>query len=194
LESSKAIREREAAALREWFETQKRFGSWSAMERALMITKDYLRHVKTGEKRAVDPVLRAKLFETTGLEIFRPIKLKGISKKRSRIHPQTTIKKDVASSSKITEVRPTVVSLPSRAEDDAFARADSVKMMLIKLADELEFFKKSTAARKTFRRIVPGEDVGYITTLLRALYDEDQFQRWLLFSEYKLKSKEDSRD
>jgi hypothetical protein len=164
------------------------------MERALMITKDYLRHVKTGEKRAVDPVLRAKLFQTTGLEIFRPIKLKGISQKRSRSHPQSTIKNDVASSFEITGARPTVGPLQSRAQGDAFARADRVKMILIKLADELEFFKKSPAARKTFRRIVPGEDVGYITTLLRALYDEDQFQRWLLFSEYKLKSKEDSRD
>jgi transcriptional regulator with XRE-family HTH domain len=83
--------------------------------------------------------------------------------------------------------------LLKKPEENSFERAARVKKLLVMLADELEFFKQnSESTRETFQRVVPGEDVGYITTLLRALYDEDQFQRWLLFSKYKMKSKEEN--
>jgi len=75
----------------------------------------------------------------------------------------------------------------TNAED----RARTVMRLLLSLSRELEFFKSCTEdERKIFKRIVPGQDVGYITTLLRALYDEDKFQRWLLFSTYTMKGKE----
>jgi hypothetical protein len=179
LESYNSKREEEAAALRKWFSAQKRFASWSAMERALKITKDYLRHIKNGQKRAADPELRSKLYDTTGLEIFRTtignLKPKkqtgGISRQRQEERKTTGL------------------------IDDPYERAARVKKLLVGLADELEFFKKKQeSARRAFRKVVPGEDVGYITTLLRALYDEDQFQRWLLFSDYKLRSKEESQN
>lgn len=55
-----------------------------------------------------------------------------------------------------------------------------------RLMDELEFFKKGTAAdRAVLRRVLSVRDVGYMTTLLKAIYDEDQFQTWLYFTEYK---------
>jgi FtsZ-binding cell division protein ZapB len=77
------------------------------------------------------------------------------------------------------------------ASTNAEEKARKVMRLLISLSGELEFFKNcSEEERKTFKRIVPGQDVGYVTTLLRALYDEDKFQRWLLFSTYTLKGKE----
>ena len=39
--------------------------------------------------------------------------------------------------------------------------------------------------REVYRREVPQEDVGYVTALLRSLYSEDRFQRWLLSSDYR---------
>ena len=70
-------------------------------------------------------------------------------------------------------------------------RAKTVMRLLMSLSSELDFFKNCTEnERKIFKGIVPGQDVGYITTLLRALYDEDKFQRWLLFSTYTMKGKE----
>ena len=176
MESSSSEREQEAAALRKWFSSQKRFVSWAAMERALKITEDYLRHIKSGEKRAVDPELRAKLFEATGFEAFKP--LVGKSRKSHRDFSQQRLEEK---------------DRTEQIGDSPSERATRIKTLLVSLADELEFFKqKSEAARRAFRKVVPGEDVGYITTLLRALYDEDQFQRWLLFSDYKSKSKEES--
>lgn len=179
MQEVKSIRGEEAAALKKWFLSQKRFNSWNAMERALNITEDYLHHIASGKKRALNPELRAKLHEATGLEIFKPIaRDRNVSSKSVAPHklPKQT--------SQISVGKP---------KDIADEKATKVKRILVALADELEFFKQnSESARRIFRKVVPGEDVGYITTLLRALYDEDQFQRWLLFSEYKLKSKEGS--
>lgn len=254
MENSELLREQEAAALRKWFSTQRRFGSWAAMERALNITKDYLHLIKNGKRRAVDAELRAKLYDATGLEIFKPIprnlgptkhvarrylsrgtKPQGRSASRKitelpsnlskeltlalqqlgltisecatryGISPNTLKKykrgvrrpsaqKNVKAVATILEDAQTAqnVLLTKPMEKD-YERATRVKKLLVMLADELEFFKQnSESTRETFRRVVPGEDVGYITTLLRALYNEDQFQRWLLFSKYKMKSKEEN--
>jgi transcriptional regulator with XRE-family HTH domain len=253
LENSESPREQEASALRKWFSSQKRFGSWSAMERALNITKDYLHLIKSGSRRAVDPELRAKLYDVTGLDIFKPILENteerkptaeqylpqritsqkrnapygiqelpsdlsnalilslerlgltvpecatryGISpnmlKKYKRGVTRPSSEKNVKAIATILEDAK-VMHKPPRREprDDYYERAIRVKKLLIRLADELEFFKQdSESMRETFRRVVPGEDIGYLTTLLRALYNEDQFQRWLLFSKYKMKSKEE---
>ena len=79
-----------------------------------------------------------------------------------------------------------VSSTPSMSS--AETRAQTVMLLLLSLSSELEFFKTCTEnERRIFKKIVPGQDVGYITTLLRALYDEDKFQRWLLFSTYTMK-------
>ena len=82
-----------------------------------------------------------------------------------------------------------VSSKPSLS--NAETRAKTVMLLLMSLSSELEFFKTCTEnERRIFKKIVPGPDVGYITTLLRALYDEDKFQRWLLFSTYTMKGNE----
>ncbi len=257
MENSKLPREQEAAALRKWFSSQERFGSWAAMERALGITKDYLHLIKNGKRRAIDSELRAKLYDITGLDIFKPIpRNAGSAKTRRRFSerdlPQRTkslrqnaqheaielpfdlskeltlalkrlgfttsecasrygispnmlkkykrgivrpsAEKNVKAIATILKDAQTVQNaLPKKPKESDYERSSRIKKLLVALAEELEFFKQnSESARETFRRIVPGEDVGYITTLLRAIYDEDQFQRWLLFSNYKMKSKEEN--
>lgn len=253
MESSESPREQEAAALRRWFSSQKRFGSWAAMERALNITRYYLHLIKNGKRRAVDPELRAKLYEATGLDVFKPIPGnlgptehvagRGLPQrtkpqKRNAPHEITELPFDLSkeltlalqrlgltisecatrygisphqlkkykrgvrrpSAKKNVEAIATIlkdaqsmqIALLRKPKDNDYERATRVKKLLVMLADELEFFKQnSESTREIFRRVVPGEDVGYITTLLRALYNEDQFQRWLLFSKYKMKSKEE---
>jgi len=72
--------------------------------------------------------------------------------------------------------------------------AAEVLKALRQLGEVLEFFKKgSPQDRELLRRMVPGADVGYITSLLRALYDEDQFEEWILFSNYAMRGAEDGR-
>jgi len=291
-------KEKEAVAFKEWFTSQRRFSSLSAMERALNITEDYLHLIKDGKRRAVDPDLRRKLHEATGLEIFKPIpntsgpkasdykvtELKNhgmhvaISQKEGEvpenlstllklalkklgltipqcsekygISPDTLqkyksgtrkpssdknvaavlniledAKMSISAKQVLVEKSPTVPEQPvdikaltrevnalrrkvdeidrklltaklygmpgSKQESvDTEARAKRVMQILLTLNNELEFFKQCPeTGREIFRKIVPGPDVGYVTTLLRALYDEDKFQRWLLFSNYEMRGK-----
>jgi hypothetical protein len=77
------------------------------------------------------------------------------------------------------------------SSNTAEEKAKNVMRLMMSLSSELEYFKSCTEnERKVFKKTVPGQDVGYLTTLLRALYDEDKFQRWLLFSTYTMKGRE----
>lgn len=293
-------KETEAAAFREWFASQQKYGSLSAMERALDITKYYLHLIKDGKRRAVDPILRQKLYEATGLAVFKSISTiiqpktmtsqlaatRNINEvpnipsahKESRIPDnlseslKTALKKLKLTTSECAEKygvspdtlqkyksgarRPsseknvtvvlnilkdaelsisaqtpfakkplTVSSQPADVKEltrevsalrkrideidnrlsiaklykmpeskqefmNTETRAKRVMQILLNLSNELEFFKQCPESGRTvFKKIVPGPDVGYVTTLLRALYDEDKFQRWLLFSNYEMRGK-----
>lgn len=55
------------------------------------------------------------------------------------------------------------------------------------LKDFLELLKKSTPEqRKMIKDRIPPRDIGYVTSFLRALYDEDHFSDFMFFSEYKV--------
>ena len=87
-----------------------------------------------------------------------------------------------------TESVPKKRSSGPPSEGLSAARAAEVLRVLRRLAQVLEFFKTgSPTDRDLLRRMVPGTDVGYITSLLRALYDEDRFEEWILFSNYTMR-------
>jgi len=68
--------------------------------------------------------------------------------------------------------------------------AERVLALLYSLDRELQYFRDASSADRDYlRRIVHGQDVGYITSLLRALYDEDKFQSWQLFANYQMVSR-----
>lgn len=289
------MKEIEAEAFRKWFSSQRTYGSLSAMERSLNITKGYLHSIRDGSRWALDPELRRKLRETTGLKEFDPISSKAnetkvrrgarvshmqknqnmqkdqrlpedlstllrsamkkleltvnecaekynitagaLKKYRSGVRrpsfekntiavlnilrdAELVISDSTASINFKTEEQSVDIGVLARevkalrekidqidtrfgeariyqemtkkpTSNSAEERARNVMKLLMSLSKELEFFKRcSENERITFKKIVPGQDVGYITTLLRALYDEDKFQRWLLFSTYTMKGKE----
>lgn len=70
----------------------------------------------------------------------------------------------------------------------AGSRAANIRTLLGILDHELDFFKRgSRSDRAQLRRAISGEDLGYIIALLKALYaEEDEFQNWLFFANYKL--------
>jgi type III secretory pathway component EscV len=206
-------RSREAEAFRAWFTSQKRFTTLAAMERALNITPDYLNKIRRGDRQAASE-LRQKLYETTGLEAFKPIvsttpsssmeKAKSLLDESSAKQSKVPVKKAGIETltREIKALRRKVDDIDTRlaaarvyqdeefkkAANNATERAKKVANILVMLSTELEFFKRcSQGDREIFKKVVQGPDVGYITTLLRALYDEDKFQRWLLFSTYDMK-------
>lgn len=61
--------------------------------------------------------------------------------------------------------------------------AERLKAISFLLKDELEYFKdSSTEAREILKEYLSGSEVGYIASLLTALYDEDQLDIWKSFS------------
>lgn len=70
---------------------------------------------------------------------------------------------------------------------DNTTAAKAVKATLYQLVQELEFFKKGTEAdRKKFRDLIDPMEIGYVTSLLKALFDEEGFQRWILATEFTM--------
>jgi hypothetical protein len=54
------------------------------------------------------------------------------------------------------------------------------------LKDQLEFLKgENEKGRELFRNYMTKRDAAYVMALLQALFSEDDFQKWILFSEYK---------
>ena len=83
-------------------------------------------------------------------------------------------------------------TLPTK--EAAASQAGRVSQTLRGLGQLLEYFKTgSSKDRDSLRHIVPPADVGYITSLLRALYDEDRFEEWILFSNYTMRGAEHGR-
>jgi hypothetical protein len=66
---------------------------------------------------------------------------------------------------------------------EARNRTGKVRHLLILLEDELGWFRDGDArARDEFRKGLDASDIGYISSLLTMITDEDKFQRWLALS------------
>lgn len=63
---------------------------------------------------------------------------------------------------------------------EAQRKAGKLKYLLLLLEDELRWFRDSSKEpREIFRDALDLDDVGYISSLLTMLGDEDKFRRWL---------------
>lgn len=63
---------------------------------------------------------------------------------------------------------------------EAQRRTEKIKYLLLLLEDELRWLRDSSEeSRKIFREALDLSDVGYISSLLTMLGDEDKFRRWL---------------
>lgn len=62
----------------------------------------------------------------------------------------------------------------------ARCRAEKIKYLLLLLEDELRWFRDNGPdAREMFRRELDPFDIGYVSSLLTMLTEEDKFRRWL---------------
>ena len=66
---------------------------------------------------------------------------------------------------------------------EARHRTEKIKYLLLLLEDELRWFRDNEPrARQEFRRELDASDIGYISSLLTMLTEEDKFKRWLAFT------------
>lgn len=63
---------------------------------------------------------------------------------------------------------------------EAQRKTEKIKYLLLLLEDELRWFRDgSKEAREIFRKTLDLGDIGYISSLLTMLGDEDKFKRWV---------------
>lgn len=92
--------------------------------------------------------------------------------------------------SNLEDIRNSILASNTRPRYTAVEdRIKNISNLLVLLNQELQFFKRgSPETRAKLRRLLSGSDVGYITALLRALFDEDRFQNWMLMSTYRMET------
>ncbi len=179
-------------ALNEWFKKQTKWKNRADFARAIEINDstlgDYFkgRHQPSNENRK-------KLFKATGLECFEPTE----AEEAPQVKPPIPLPEkwevpwnDVGQ--QLVVIGQAVAQLgkliSSSATSDVVSKVQAVEDALYALNDQLEFFKEgSPNSRKILRRQLDGPDVGYVTTLLKALFDEERFQDWLAMTTHQVK-------
>jgi len=72
---------------------------------------------------------------------------------------------------------------------EARHRTQKIKYLLLLLEDELRWFRDNNPrAREEFRRELDASDIGYISSLLTMLTEEDRFRRWLTLTTTRFQS------
>jgi transcriptional regulator with XRE-family HTH domain len=76
-----------------------------------------------------------------------------------------------------------------RQIEEARRRTEKIKYLLLLLEDELRWFRDGNPdAREMFRKELDTSDIGYISSLLTMLSEEDKFQRWLALTTTQFQS------
>lgn len=155
--------DRQAIELKTWFKHQSRFRTLRELAERVGIPYSTLRDYFNG--RAVPTGRRLESLAS----LTDCPSLRGPASALAPPPTDTTIPGPAASG-------------PSAVNTDAALVLHAIRLLI----QSLESFKRGTREdREALRRMVPKRDVGYVTTLMKALYDEDEFQTWLYFTEYQ---------
>jgi hypothetical protein len=190
-----------AIQLRQWLSQQGTFRSIAEMGRSTGIAESTLRDYFIG--RALPSPKNLKILkQVTQIDVLDEIVEPGVLHKNkgpdgvvaldggSFLSRVETLRKSftVLSGELESLVREAIKRAKSCSRDSvdetSEGRSRTIAELLARLKGELEFFKAGSAEdREAFRRVVPGEQLGYVVSLLKALYDEGTFREWLHFSQ-----------
>ena len=151
--------------LRQWFQGQTKWKSLIEMAKHLEINKHTMSDYFNGRNYPKGENLK-KLTDLTQLPILLQLQQNNSGNKAQ--------KQDIKAQTLSKEISP-------------LQNANDVYTKLTDLIALLDYFKKGTAKeREVLLQVIPPMQIGYITSLLKALYNEDEFQQWIFFSEYKI--------
>jgi len=196
-----------AIRLRQWLSQRGRFSSIAEMARSIGIAESTLRNYFIGRALPSPKNLRI-LKEVTQLGVLDDIS--KIATRQPLEGPDTLVGQDRKSlQDRLNAVKKGFTSLAEElqllikdtgrysaayilepVDETPTGRSRRVAELLAHLRAELEFFKAgSTEDREAFRRAIPGEQLGYVVSLLKALYDEATFREWLHFTQLDVTEK-----
>lgn len=69
-------------------------------------------------------------------------------------------------------------------DDTARHHSQKIRSLIFLLKDELNFFKDSSVkTREILKKYIDNEEAGYVITLFKALYNEEELKMWETFRE-----------
>jgi hypothetical protein len=196
-----------AIRLRQWLSQQRTFPSIAQMARSVGIAESTLRDYFIG-RALPSPKNLDILRKVTQLDVLDRVLQTQANRRRAR--PKVAVSRDVKKllgrlgavkkgfAALVEEFQLLVkdaarhpLAYPVEPVDETpTARSRRVAELLDRLSGELGFFKAgSEEDRQAFREAIPGEQLGYLVSLLKALYDEDTFREWLHFTQLDLREK-----
>ncbi len=179
-------------ALDEWFKKQTKWESRADFARAIEINESTLGDYFKGRHQP-SPENRQKLFRATGLECFKITEAEQaaqvelpIPEPEEQEVPWGDVGQQLVVVGQAVAQLGKLLSRPPAS--DVVVRVQAIEDTIYTLNDELQFFKEgSLHFRKILRQRLSGPDVGYVTTLLKALFDEERFQNWLAMTTYEIR-------
>jgi hypothetical protein len=196
-----------AIQLRRWLSQQGRFRSVAEMARSIGMAESTLRDYFIGRALPSAKSLNV-LKQVTQIPLMEEMKGPGTSQEDKR--PQGGVAVDGASLlSRFRTLRKSFAALSDELESlvahaerrgetrsrepvdqTPAGRSRTIADLVARLRGELEFFKAgSPEDREVLRNVIAGEQVGYVVSLLKVLYDEDAFREWLHFNQLDLTEK-----
>jgi transcriptional regulator with XRE-family HTH domain len=189
-----------ASELRNWFNNQNRWTTQKEFAEYLGIPRSTMKKIFQGIREPKD-TFKQKLYEITQLASFKDteqkIEVQKLTTKTER-KPEHAIEQSIDNSvdkikKHIEEILKEVELLNEkkiikRVDVSSNDDVENLVNLFYLLARALEPFKHGTPEqRKNVRTKIPAQDLGYVMSFLKAMYDEDNFTDFMFFSEYKLK-------
>jgi len=158
-----------ALSLRDWLARNPEVGTIKKLSVISDIPYSTLKKIFSGQRKPSLATFK-KLVEYAGVECLRRFIEEPMV--GSQLPKGATAPKNVAK------------ELPHPREIEEKVRRIVGTFYLLK--EQLEFLKgKNEQGRDFFRKYLSKRDAAYVVALLQALFSEDEFQRWIFFSEYR---------
>lgn len=181
--------------LRKWWRRQEKFKTYRGLAGELGVNKRTIERYFAGEleprgerrERLLYLMGETRAIEPTGQpkEKFSYPTLKELEGVKGQLQDLLARLAAIERGSRGTDAEILRALGVKEGRSNAETRANIVRGLFYLLGDELEFFKRGTIddRSKLKKRLHPA-DVGYMASLLRALYDEDFFKSWARMTSY----------
>lgn len=182
--------------LRKWFNKQSRWRRQRDLTDFIGIDNSTFSKYCTG-KSFPKGEIRKKLFEITGMESLNK---NGTTKKK---YVKNISEDDEVSHNKTPDDIGTIINNIIKEFENLKSSLNQNKKLLsyskknepsylkfanafYQLAEEIALFRGSgIKEREKLRNLISAKDVGYVSSFLKALFDEDKFSDFILFSKYE---------
>ena len=187
-----------ASELRNWFYGQDRWSSQKEFAGYLGIPYSSLKKMFQG-RRIPKGAAKQRLYEVTQLNCFKDVELKIGPRQitKDRLKPKSrgyTVTESIERIEKCVEELQKEMEILKEGKIEKRSMAtpkDEVENLVnifYSLARALEPFKRGTnEQRERVRHKIPAQDLGYVMSFLKAMYNKDNFADFMFFSKYKLR-------